>query len=66
MQEEQLPPGLGEARLRASLLSSPIVYDLPPVLTGYLGCIFFVTVKQWQKRGKEGLSWNEIKFISIP
>lgn len=33
------------------LLPSPIVCDLPPVLMSYLGCIFFVIAKQWQKRG---------------
>lgn len=33
------------------LLSSPIICHFGPLLLSYLGCIFFVIAKQWQKPG---------------
>lgn len=33
------------------LLSSPIICHFRPLLLSYLGCIFFVIAKQWQKPG---------------
>lgn len=33
------------------LLSSPIICHFRPLLMSYLGCIFFVIAKQWQKPG---------------